>query len=310
MTNTEFNVGTRGSSLALRQTDLVVAQLQSYFPELTFHTVIIRTQGDANPTAPLTGLGQGVFVKEIEQQLLSQDLDMAVHSLKDLPTSLPEGLTIGAILDRADPRDVLVNRWNCKFNDLPQGARIGTSSPRRVAQIKESNPMLNVLPIRGNVETRLTKSNSDDYDGVILAAAGLQRLGLDDQISEHLPLKTFVPPPGQGVLAVEMRNDDTAMSDILSRINEPLISAATIAERLFLELLGGGCQLPIGAYAESSGDNLDLDVFLSTAEGDAIFRGTESGPKTKPEDLAHSAYLQLLDQADTKLVNALAIPGI
>ena len=307
MTNTEIKVGTRGSSLALRQTDLVLTLLQPYFPELTFQTVIIRTHGDSNPTASLTGLGQGIFVKEIEQQLISQDLDMAVHSLKDLPTLLPEGLAIGAILDREDPRDVLINRWHCTFDDLPDGARIGTSSPRRVAQIKESNPLLNVLPIRGNVETRLSKSNSDDYDGVVLAAAGLQRLGLDNQISEYLPLKKFVPPPGQGVLAVEIRNDNANIKRILSHLNEPLISAATTSERLFLELLGGGCQLPVGAYAQSSGEDLVLDVFMSTSDGDAIFRGNQSGPRTRPEDLARAAYSDLLEHADTKLITALTI---
>ena len=303
-TSNVVKVGTRGSALALRQTELVLVILRPLYPQLDFQINTVRTQGDANTAAPLVGMGLGVFVKEIEQQLLSGQLDLAVHSLKDLPTQLPDGLELGALLERQDPRDVLVNRWGCSLADLPAGARIGTSSPRRAAQLKDCAPQVQVLPVRGNVETRLAKAESDDYDGVILAAAGLVRLGLSERVSEYLSLEEFVPPPGQGVLAVEMRADDQRMGEMLARVDHASSRSAATAERGFLELLGGGCQLPVGAYAQAEGKALHLSVFMSTPEGSSVFRAQLSGSIDAPQQLAKDAYNLLLEQAGQELVEA------
>ncbi len=294
--STTIRTGTRGSILAIRQTEEVLAQLGQKFPELDFQVTPVRTQGDINATASLTGMGLGVFVNEIERMLLDGELDMAVHSLKDMPTKLPDGLLIGAMTGRQDPRDVLVNRWHCPLVDLPEGARIGTSSPRRRALLNSLCPQATVLPIRGNVETRLNKAQSDDYDGAVLAAAGLIRLGLTEHIDDYLSPQRFVPPPGQGVLAVEVRADDQRMIDMLRSVDDTATRLAATAERAFLEKLGGGCQLPVGAYARAEGDILFLTVFLSSPDGQKAFRAKIDGLNLDPLQLASDAYLAVTER--------------
>ncbi len=294
--STTIRTGTRGSILAIRQTEEVLAQLGQKFPELDFQVTPVRTQGDINATASLTGMGLGVFVNEIERMLLDGELDMAVHSLKDMPTKLPDGLFIGAMTGRQDPRDVLVNRWHCRLADLPEGARIGTSSPRRRALLNSLCPQATVLPIRGNVETRLNKAQSDDYDGAVLAAAGLIRLGLTEHIDDYLSPQRFVPPPGQGVLAVEVRSDDQRMIDMLRSVDDTATRLAATAERAFLEKLGGGCQLPVGAYARAEGDILFLTVFLSSPDGQKAFRAKIDGLNLDPLQLASDAYLAVMER--------------
>ena len=246
-------VGTRGSRLALAQTELVLSRLRAAHPGVAFELVIVTTQGDANRAAPLAGMGLGVFVSEIERRLASGEIDLAVHSLKDMPTALPDGMAIGAVPERADPRDVLVCHLGHTLARLPAGARIGTSSPRRAAQIAEYRPDLTIVPIRGNVETRIRKAAGDECDGAILAAAGLHRLGLADAITEYLPPDRFVPPPGQGAMAVEIRADDARMAALVAAAHHPPTAAAVAAERAFLSILGGGCQVPVGAYAGYAG---------------------------------------------------------
>ena len=294
--STTIRTGTRGSILAIRQTEEVLAQLGPKFPELDFQVTPVRTQGDINATASLTGMGLGVFVNEIERMLLDGELDMAVHSLKDMPTKLPDGLFIGAMTGRQDPRDVLINRWHCRLADLPEGARIGTSSPRRRALLNSLCPQATVLPIRGNVETRLNKAQSDDYDGAVLAAAGLIRLGLTEHIDDYLSPQRFVPPPGQGVLAVEVRSDDQRMIDMLRSVDNTATRLAATAERAFLEKLGGGCQLPVGAYARAEGDILFLTVFLSSPDGQKAFRAKIDGLNLDPLQLASDAYLAVTER--------------
>ena len=275
-------VGTRASALARLQTDLVLERLRPLYPDLDFQVVTVTTHGDANQAAPLAGMGLGVFVKEIEQQLIDGRLDMAVHSLKDMPTLLPEGLALAAMLPREDPRDVLVNRFGCRLEDLPQGALIGTSSPRRQSQLLSSRPDLIVVPIRGNVETRLRKSEGEECDGAILAAAGLLRLGLTDRVTEYLSPQTFVPPPGQGILAVETRADDDRMAGILRAVDHAATRYAATAERAFLERLGGGCQVPVGAYAQSDNDLMNLTVFLGSPDGQQTFQAKVRGLTRSP----------------------------
>ena len=295
-------VGTRSSALARLQTDIVLERLRPFYPDLDFEIVTVTTHGDANVAAPLAGMGLGVFVKEIEQQLLDGRLDMAVHSLKDMPTLLPEGLTLAALLPREDPRDVLVNRFGCALEQLPEGVRIGTSSPRRQSQLLSRRPDLTVVPIRGNVETRLRKAEGEECDGAILAAAGLLRLGLRDRVTEYLSAQRFVPPPGQGILAVETRADDDRMAGILRAIDHAPTRYAATAERAFLERLGGGCQVPVGAYARSENELMNLTVFLGAPNGQRTFQAKVRGLTRSPHQLAADAHLAIVERGGSELL--------
>ena len=297
-------VGTRGSRLALIQTDLTLAALREAHPGLQFEVITVTTQGDANRTAPLAGMGLGVFVKEIERRLEIGDIDMAVHSLKDMPTALPDGMAIGAVLERADPRDALVSHLGTTLSEFPTGARIGTSSPRRVAQIAERRPDLEIVPIRGNVDTRLRKAAGDECDGAILAAAGLLRMGLENVITDYLAPEEFVPPPGQGAMAVEIRADDARMLEVMSAIDHPETAAAVAAERAFLQELGGGCQVPVGAYAEAAagGDSLRLTVFMAAPDGSATYRDSVVGSASDTPGLAATAWERLREQGAAGLL--------
>ena len=301
-----IKVGSRGSDLALRQDEELLALLRPLYPDLDFQVITVRTHGDINPSGALTEMGLGIFVREIERDLLEGDLDLAVHSLKDLPTEIPQGLTLGAIMERQDPRDVLVNRWGCGLRELPQGARIGTSSPRRQALLNSFCPQVVTLPIRGNVETRLQKAQGEDYDGTVLAAAGLHRLGLTGRISAYLDPQEFVPPPGQGALAIEVREDDKEMLAMLSAIDHHETRCAVTAERGFLEVLGGGCQLPMGAYARKSGESLLMNVFLGAGAGAGteIFAACVEGPVNDPIQLAKDAHRELAKGGAAELLEA------
>ena len=295
-------VGTRASRLALIQTDLTLSALRAAYPDLRFEVVTVTTQGDANRTAPLAGMGLGVFVKEIERRLETGEIDMAVHSLKDMPTALPDGMAIGAVLERADPRDALVSHLGTILGEFPKGVRIGTSSPRRAAQIAEKRPDLEIVPLRGNVDTRLRKAAGDECDGAILAAAGLLRMGLEDVITEYLAPEEFVPPPGQGAMAVEIRSDDARMAEVMAAINHPQTAAAVTAERMFLEQLGGGCQVPVGAYAAGLGDSLTLTVFMGAADGSATYRDSVVGSASDASSLAATAWGRLREQGAAGLL--------
>ena len=296
-------MGSRGSGLALRQTEEVLEQLRAVHGESRdFQVCTVRTGGDAASEAPLASLGRGIFVKEIEGALLNGELDMAVHSLKDMPTYLPDGLIIGAVCQRLDPRDVLVNRWGCPLGELPSWARIGTSSPRRVAQLKSLRRDVEVLPIRGNVDTRLRKAKGADYDGAILAAAGVMRIGFEGEVAEFLSPEDFVPAPGQGALAVEVRRDDEEMMALLASIEHPPTRRAITAERAFLEVLGGGCQVPVGAYARSDGDTMVLTVFLASPDGDTVFKTKVRGRASNPHEVALDAHQRLIERGAGSLL--------
>jgi len=301
-----LRVGTRGSALALRQTEETINRLRSCHPGIQVEVVTVRTQGDADQSSPLAAMGRGIFVTEIERELLAGRLDLAVHSLKDLPTVLPPGLVVGAVLPRQDPRDVLVNRWGCRLAQLPAGARIGTSSPRRQAQLRDACPQVSVLPIRGNVETRLKKAVGEDYDGAVLAAAGLIRLGLTEHVAEYLSPQQFVPPPGQGVLAVEVRADDDLLLELLHPVEDATTRYAVAAERAFLEKLGGGCQVPVGAYARSEGELLMLTVYLGAPDGQKSFLAKVRGLTHDPLQLASDAYLALVERGGDALLRGMA----
>ena len=295
-------VGTRGSRLALIQTELTLAALRPAHPDVVFEVVTVTTQGDANQAAPLAGMGLGVFVKEIERRLETGEIDMAVHSLKDMPTVLPDGMALGAVLERADPRDVLVSHLGVGLDDYPSGGRIGTSSPRRAAQIAERRPDLEVVPIRGNVDTRLRKASGEECDGTILAAAGLLRMGLEAVITEYLAPEEFVPPPGQGSMAVEIRADDARMRSIVAAANHEPTATTTTAERAFLQALGGGCQVPVGAFAVEEGDSLTLTVFMGAPDGSAAYRVSAVGSAADAAGLAAMAWERLRTQGAAGLL--------
>ncbi len=305
MARTTVRVGTRGSRLALIQTELTLDKLRPANPNVDFEVVTVTTQGDANQTAPLAGMGLGVFVKEIERRLETGEIDMAVHSLKDMPTVLPDGMAIGAVLERADPRDVLVSHLGKTLADFPSDKRIGTSSPRRHAQIAERRPDLEIVPIRGNVDTRLRKAAGEECDGTIVAAAGLLRMDLAHVITEYLSHEEFVPPPGQGAMAVEIRADDLRMTELVSAADHDATAAAVAAERSFLEALGGGCQVPVGAYAEADGNSkngLRLTVFMASADGSAAYRASVVGPASDTVGLAAAAWERLRERGAARLL--------
>jgi len=296
-------VGTRGTPLALLQTQEVVDKLREKRPEVEFEVKVLRTAGDRAAEAPLRSLGVGIFVKEIEEALLRGEIDMAVHSHKDLPPKLAPGLTIGAVTERLDPRDALVNRWNANLEDLPNGARIGTSSPRRAAQLKRWAPQVNVLPVRGSVGTRIEKAMGDDYDGVVLAAAGMIRLGVEDGVSQYLPADKFVPAPGQGALAVEVRTDDDATSWLLRSIVHAPTRRAVMAEMAFLERLGSGCQEPSAAYARVAGETMVMQAFLASTDGKQSYYTKARGLASNPHELAMEAVQQLIERGAGDLVS-------
>lgn len=260
-------VGTRASALALWQTHFIVQRLSALFDDLECQVRTFKTTGDDIVDRPLPELGgKGVFTARLEQALLGHDVDVAVHSLKDLPIEITPGLQLGAITSRADVRDVLITRDGSDFASLPNGARVGTSSLRRQAQLLRARPDLKIVPIRGNVETRVRKVREGEYDATVLAAAGLDRLGFGEEASDRFPLESMLPAPGQGALAVQCRADDRGTLELLAAINDTDVRRAALAERAFLASLGGGCAAPVGAIAEI------------TANGDIHMRGVVARP--------------------------------
>ena len=292
-------LGTRGSGLALRQTNEVLEQLRAAHPDVHFQVTTIATGGDVRPDEPIASIGVGAFVTELEAALLRGDIDVAVHSLKDLPTAPTPGLHIPAVTARQDPRDCLVDRWNLPLEELPTGARIGTGSPRRASQLLHLRPDLHVLPIRGNVDTRLKKARSEDFDGVVLAMAGLVRLGRQDEVAQTFAPHVMVPAPGQGALALQCREEDEEMAAILRSIDHAATAAAVQAERSVLSRLGGGCQLALGAYASVEEDTLTLTGLLAEETGTQVFRATTTGSVDDPEGTASEVYRQLVRQGAT-----------
>ena len=254
--NGSITIGTRGSQLALWQAQFVKQQLAHHFPDVEVNLKIIKTTGDAILDRSLVGLGKGVFTKEIEVALHNGEIDLAVHSLKDLPTELPVGLCIAAIPSREDPRDVLITSTASSLEDLRSDAIIGTTSPRRKAQLLYISPDLQVVDVRGNVDTRLRKLHETDLDGIVLAAAGIIRLQKEDCITQYFDTDQIVPAVGQGALAIEARDSDSVVEKLLDPLNDITTAAEITAERTLLECLGGGCQLPIGAYAKYIEDEI------------------------------------------------------
>ncbi|MGD9892552.1 MAG: hydroxymethylbilane synthase [Dehalococcoidia bacterium] len=261
-----LRLATRGSALALEQTAIVDRLLREQHPGLMTELVTVTTTGDANQSAPVTQLGDGAFVRGVEAALIQGRADVAVHSAKDVPTTEPAGLTLAAFPKRADARDVIVSRDGRRFTELPSGARLGTSSPRRAAIARSLRPDIEVLPIRGNVDTRLRKLHAGEYDALVLAAAGLTRLGRGAEATEYCDPLVWVPAPGQGILAIQCRSGDPA-AQILTAIDHASTHAAIAAERAVLRRLGSGCRTPVGAHARIEDDTLILNAVLVSPDG-------------------------------------------
>ncbi|MDE1857150.1 MAG: hydroxymethylbilane synthase [Candidatus Micrarchaeota archaeon] len=267
-------VGTRGSRLSGIQTELVISKLKANFPDMEFEVSVIKTEGDRKPDVPLVDLaGDGIFTKDIEDALLDRKIDIAVHSLKDLPTKIHPDLAISAITEREDPRDVLISKGNLALDDLPKGARLGTESPRRIAQLKAYRDDLEILGLRGNVDTRIRKLDSGDYDAIVIAAAGVVRLGMKDRIAQYLPTSIVIPAPGQGALAVETRRNDSELNDIIRSMDDRDTRIAVQEEREFLSRLGGGCVVPIASYAVVRSGELFIEGMVGDDSGKRIIRG-------------------------------------
>ncbi len=299
----EVTIGTRGSRLALAQTELVAAELRRLYPEIAWHIEVIQTEGDRFRGAPLPVLGgQGVFIKELEEALLDGEIDLAVHSLKDMPTKQPEGLLIAAVLEREDPRDVLISREGLSLRALPKAARVGTGSPRRMAQLLAFRPDLRVLEVRGNVETRLRKLEEGRFDAILLAAAGLVRLGLASHITEPLPCSIMLPAVGQGALALEVREDDAEMQGLVQPLDHKPTRMAVEAERAFLRALEGGCRAPITAYGCVKDKQLLLEGLVARPDGTELFRDRLAGDPRQREELARRLARRLLRQGAEKIL--------
>ncbi|MEB3329816.1 MAG: hydroxymethylbilane synthase [Candidatus Sericytochromatia bacterium] len=290
MSEAVLRLGTRGSPLALWQTEHVAARLQAREPGLHVELVVIKTSGDKVLDVPLARIGdRGLFVKEIEEALLAGRVDVAVHSLKDLPTRQPEGLRIGAVLARADARDCLVSPRHASLDAMPAGAVIGTSSLRRRAQLQACFPGLRFEDVRGNLQTRLAKLDAGQYDALVLAVAGLERLGLQARVREPLPTDLSLPAVGQGALAVECRTTDTSTLARLAPLQDAATLAEVTAERSLLAALEGGCQVPIGAHARVAGATLVLDAMVASLDGSVILRARVAGDVAVADALGREA---------------------
>jgi hydroxymethylbilane synthase len=312
-----LRIGSRGSQLALWQANHISALLRARGHEVEIE--IIHTTGDKITDVPLAmvgakgGLGKGIFTKEIEEALAAGRVDLAVHSLKDLPTELPPGFEIAAITEREDPRDAFCSLRYSRIENLPQGARVGTSSLRRQAQLKAIRPDLDIHPLRGNVDTRLRKLEQGEYDAIILASAGLKRLGKTELIKEIIPAEVMCPAAGQGALGIEIRLGDAATRHHLGFLNDDAACAATTCERALLNRLGGGCQVPIGAFAEMRDGKLHLEAIVADPDGSKLLRDSRDGDLNDPEQLGNAVGDTLLSRGGDEILEAvygrgLAIP--
>jgi hydroxymethylbilane synthase len=304
---TKLRIGSRGSQLALWQANHISTLLRASGHEVEIE--IIHTTGDKITDVALAKVGtKGMFTKEIEEALAAGHVDLAVHSLKDLPTELPKGFEIAAITERQDPRDAFCSRHYSKIEDLPKGARVGTSSLRRQAQLKAIRPDLDVHPLRGNVDTRLRKLEQGDYDAIILASAGLKRLGKTELIKQIIPAEIMCPAAGQGALGIEIREGDAKTSELLAFLNDYNARAATTCERALLNSLGGGCQVPIGAFAEVCDGKLHLESIVADPDGTKLLRDSRDG--SDPVRLGNEAGASLLKRGGDAILEAVYGRGL
>lgn len=295
MMKTHLTIGTRGSALALWQAEWVKSELVRRHPGLRVELSVIKTKGDIILDVPLAKVGgKGLFVKEIEEAMLDGRIDIAVHSMKDMPAEIPPGLCIAAVPERENPGDVLISRDHTPLSRLPQGARIGTSSLRRSSQLRFARPEVVILPLRGNLQTRINKLESGDLDAVVLAAAGVKRLRMEAKISEYLDFDTLLPAVGQGALCIETRQNDSETLALVADLNHALTHQVILAERAFLHRLEGGCQVPMAAHGVIRDGSLTLTGMVAEIDGSRILKDTVTGPSADARTLGTTLAERLL----------------
>jgi hydroxymethylbilane synthase len=293
----QIRIGTRASALALWQAEWVKSELEKKYPGTSVTLTKIKTTGDKILDVPLAKVGgKGLFVKEIEEAMLENEIDIAVHSMKDVPTFFPDGLHLSCITKREDPRDALLTRDKVKFKDLPKGANVGTSSLRRQAQLMNVRPDFVIHQLRGNVDTRLRKLKEGQYDAIILAAAGVKRLGLAENVSEYIDPEISLPAIGQGALGIECRVDDRELNDMISFFNHADTRTCVTGERALLRRLEGGCQVPIACYGEMKGGKLHLTGLVGSVDGKRIIKDAIDGDPEKAEKLGVTLAEKLLSR--------------
>ncbi|KZW98943.1 porphobilinogen deaminase [Pseudoalteromonas luteoviolacea] len=302
-TNNIVRIATRKSALALWQAEYVKAQLEHYHSGLVVELVPMSTKGDKILDTPLAKIGgKGLFVKELEQAMLAGRADIAVHSMKDVPVDFPEGLTLHTICEREDPRDAFVSNQYQHIDELPEGAVVGTSSLRRQCQIREMRPDLQIKDLRGNVNTRLAKLDAGEFDAIILAAAGLIRLEMAERIASYVSVEQSLPANGQGAVGIECRSDDARVQSLLAPLEHAPTRARVLAERAMNRRLEGGCQVPIGAYAELQGDQIYLRGLVGAVDGSTILRAEKTGALQQAEALGVELAESLLAQGADKIL--------
>lgn len=301
-----IKIGTRGSKLALCQTNWVKSELQKHHPSLFIEVIVIKTKGDKIQDVPLAKVGgKGLFVKEIEDAMLAHRVDLAVHSMKDMPADFPEGLMIGAVPNRETAGDVLIAKDNRSLKSLRPGDRVGTSSLRRSAQIRHVRPDLEVVSLRGNLDTRIKKLNSGDFDAIVVAAAGLIRLQMDQAAGEYLNDSVMVPAVGQGALCVEIRQNDPQICTIVSSIDDPRTHQIVKGERAFLKRIGGSCQVPVGGIGKMVDRQFELTALIAEVDGSKVIRETMSGPLEESEAVGVRLAERLLDMGGDEILEHL-----
>jgi len=301
-------IATRDSALALWQANWVADSVKKHFPQVTIELLKLKTQGDIILDTPLAKIGgKGLFVKELEVAMLEGKADLAVHSMKDVPAELPEGLELSIITERETPDDAFVSNRYGSLDELPQGACVGTSSLRRSAQLKRARPDLKIESLRGNVNTRLRKLDEGQYDAIILAAAGLVRLEMGDRITERLNHQLCLPALCQGIVGIETRVGDQETLDLLAPLAHPNSATQALCERAVLKRLNGGCQVPFAGQATLVGDQVHLEALVATPDGDQIIRLTESGPASDPEAVGRAIAERLLEAGARQILSDLGI---
>ena len=302
----KITIATRESLLALWQAKYVQHRLEEQYPGLTVELLPVTTKGDQILDRPLVEIGgKGLFIKELEVILLEGKADIAVHSLKDMTAECPEGLIIGAVTSREDPRDAFVSHQYAALADLPLHAKVGTSSLRRQAQLLHLRPDLEIRSLRGNVQTRLRHLDEGDFDAIILAAAGLKRLGLEERISSYLPTEESIPAAGQGVMAVEAGKDDKETLSLISFLHDEIVASCIQAERAFLAKVGGDCKVPAGIFTTPGETGLEAHAFIASTDGKTFYRGSQKAPVEEATKLGQSLAAELLDQGGRKVLEEL-----
>ncbi|HPA13848.1 MAG TPA: hydroxymethylbilane synthase [Desulfobacterales bacterium] len=306
MMDGKIKIGTRGSQLALWQSNWVKSVLEEKYPSLNVELVPIKTKGDKILDVPLAMVGgKGLFVKEIEEAILDGRVDLAVHSMKDMPAEIPEGLCIGAIPERESPKDVLISKQGLRLSELGAGSRIGTSSLRRAAQIRHARPDLLISPLRGNLDTRIRKLQNEDLDGIILAAAGVKRLNLENRITEYLNDDIMLPAVGQGALCIEIRKSDSKIGPMVAALDHHQTRAVVMGERAFLNRLEGGCQVPIAAHGKTENKIFTLCGLVANVDGTVIIKDTLTGSEEESECIGVKLADRLLSMGAKKILETL-----